>query len=231
MDWIDKRKEFQSRYDELSQVNITSLTSELSKAVSSYISKAGISQDSNNNPDYAKIQQLMTQLDNVKMRYVSLNNDILQYISSHGGSNNLTGILKENGELQQHITKLEQIQNEMKVDVDSAIARDELLRSKTEDISQHGLFILNRPLRQNLIPFLWALSILFIGVGLIVFRMTLPIDTLSSKISGATSVAGTSIFTSILLFITDKRVLLSLLSAALVVILFLSLKIAGVFGK
>ncbi len=226
MSWIEKRQEFQKRYDELSNQNVQAITSDLNKTISRYISTAGVSPTSNN-PDYAKIQKLMTLIETIKNGYITLNNDIMKYISENAGNNNLTGILKENGELQQHISKLEKIQNDMKIDVESAKARDELLRSRVEDISRHGLFILNRPVRQGLIPYLWVLSILFIGVGLVIFRITLPIDTLGA----GTSATGTSVISLLFMFITDKRVLLSLLGSALIVIIFLSLKIAGVFGK
>jgi len=226
MSWTEKRQEFQKRYDELSNQNVQAITSDLNKTISRYISTAGVSPTSNN-PDYAKIQKLMSLIETIKNGYITLNNDIMKYISENAGNNNLTGILKENGELQQHISKLEKIQNDMKIDVESAKARDELLRSRVEDISRHGLFILNRPVRQGLIPYLWVLSILFIGVGLVIFRITLPIDTLGA----GTSATGTSVISLLFMFITDKRVLLSLLGSALIVIIFLSLKIAGVFGK
>jgi hypothetical protein len=227
MSWIEKRQEFQKRYDELTKYNIQAITSDLNKTIARYISNAGVSPTSNN-PDYAKIQKLMGSIDFIKSSFMTLNNDIMKYISENAGNNNLTGILKENGELQQHISKLEKIQGDMKIDVESAKARDELLRSRVEDISRHGLFILNRPIRQGLIPYLWALSILFIGVGLVIFRLTLPIDTLAASPTGA---LGTSLVASLFMFITDKRVLLSLLGSALIVIIFLSLKIAGIFGK
>jgi hypothetical protein len=227
MSWIEKRQEFQKRYDELSNQNVQAITSDLNKTISRYISTAGVS-PTPNNPDYIKIKKLMSLIETIKTSYITLNNDIMKYISENAGNSNLTGILKENGEIQQHISKLEEIQNDMKIDVESAKARDELLRSRIEDTSRHGLFILNRPVRRGLIPYLWALSILFIGVGLVLFRLMLPMNTLGT---GAPGAMGTSLLSSIFMFITDKRVLLSLLGSALIVIIFLSLKIAGVFGK
>ena len=116
----------------------------------------------------------------------------------------------------------------MKVDVESAIARDDLLRTRNTDITRHKLFILDRPVRKGLIPYLWVIAILFIGIGLIIFRITVPSIGLGGVSASTTN---TSVISMIIEFITSKIVLGSLLISALIVILFLSLKIAGVFGK
>ena len=122
----------------------------------------------------------------------------------------------------------------MKVDVESAIARDELLRSRNTEISRHQLFILDRPIRRGLIPYLWVLSVLFIGVGLVIFRMTAPSLGMATGNAASNSSlygAAASIQMLILGFFSNRVVLVSLLVSTLIVILFLSLKIAGVFGK
>lgn len=159
--------------------------------------------------------------ENTKNQYIKLNNDIntrLQKILS--SDNSLNTQLNEIGRLQQSIISLEKKNDEMDVDVESAIARDNILRSKDTDITHHTLFLLDRPIRKKLIPYLWVVSVLFIGVALIIFKMTMP-----------TIIFGGSFFQVLKGVFTDKRVLGSLLGAALIVILFLSLKIAGVFGK
>jgi hypothetical protein len=140
---------------------------------------------------------------------------------------NLSGLLTENGELQKQINRLEKIQNEMKIDVESAVARDKLLRSRNTEVNSRQLFILGRPVRRGLIPYLWVLSVLFIGVGLVIFKMTAP--TLASSAPSAND-AG-SVMAMVMEFVTNKVVLGSLLISALIVILFLALKVAGVFGK
>ncbi len=222
MSWVEKRSQFQARFDKLAQENIQGLITELNKAYSQYISTAGISQDPNNNPTYNKIIQLTTKAEQIKSAYVQLNDDIVNTLSQDTSNTDLSKILTENGELQKQINKLQKIQDEMKVDVETAVARDELLRSRNTDISRHKLFILNRPIRQGLIPYFWLLAILFFGVGFIIFKQTLPVPQIHPE---------TNIFSLILLFLTDKRILLSLLGSAVIVIIFLSLKIAGVFGK
>lgn len=224
--WIDDRAKFQSRFDNLSQQNIQGLISDLKKATNTYISTSGLSQDPNNNPNYNTIIKLLSRAEDIKQGYAMLNEDILKYLTAHGKNTDLTGILTDNGELQKHIQRLEKVLEDMKVDVESAVARDELLRSRNTDITPHKLFLLDRPVRKGLIPYLWALSILFIGVGLVIFRMTLP-----TFIGSSTNTAAITLPAMLLAFFTNKIVLSSLLGAALIVILFLSLKIAGVFGR
>jgi hypothetical protein len=227
MSWIEKRAEFQKRFDELSQENIQGLITELNTAVGNYISKGGLSQDPNNNPNYNLVLNLTQRAERIKDRYAKLNDDILVYLRNNAKDTDMTGLLSENGELQKKINRLEKIQDEMKVDVESAIARDKLLRSRNTDVTSHQLFILGRPVKKNLIPYLWVLSVLFIGVALVIFKMSAPNLGL-----GANTTAGdVSFMATVIGFITNKIVLGSLLISALIVILFLSLKIGGVFGK
>jgi hypothetical protein len=227
--WIDERAKFQKRFDELSQENIQGLITELNKAVGNYISKGGLSQDPNNNADYNNIIKLTNRAESIKQSYASLNEDIITYLKNNAKDGNMSGLLSENGELQKQVNRLEKIQTEMKIDVESAIARDKLLRSRDTDVTSHQLFILDRPVRRGIIPYLWVLSILFIGIGLVIFKMTAP--TLGFAATGVSVNGSASIMSMIVEFITNKVVLGSLLISSIIVILFLSLKIAGVFGK
>jgi hypothetical protein len=227
MKWIEERAQFQKRFDDLSQENVQGLITDLNTAVGNYIARAGISQDPNNNPDYLTIMKLTKRAEDIKQRYAALNDDILRYLAKASKDNDLTGLLSENGEMQKQINRLEKIQSEMKIDVVSAVARDELLRSRETNVTRHQLFILDRPIRKSLVPYLWVLAVLFIGVGLVIFRMSAP-----SLGLGAGAVNGSVSFQMMLLdFFTNKIVLSSLLISAIIVIIFLSLKIAGVFGK
>lgn len=234
MSWIDQRAKFQKRFDELSQANVQGLITELNQAVANYISKGGLSQDPNKNPDYANVLNLTAKAEDIKTRYNALNDDIIKFVTSQSKNNNLTGLLTENGELQKQINRLEKIQSEIKVDVESAIARDELLRSRNVDITRHQLFLLDRPVRRGLVPYLWVLSVLFIGVGLVLFRILAPTIATAAGNAATNSVlygAQASIPMMIIGFFSNKVVLASLLVSALIVIIFLSLKIVGVFGK
>jgi hypothetical protein len=228
MKWIEKRAEYQKRFDDLSQENIQGLITELNQATANFIAKGGLSQDPNNNPDYNNILNLTNKAENIKQRYSTLNDEIVQYLAKESKNNDLAGILSENGELQKQINKLEKITSEMKVDVESAVARDELLRTRNTDITTHKLFVLGRPVRRGLVPYLWVLGVLFIGVGLVIFRSTLPSVNLGGIQNGS---EGSSVILMIRDFLTNRIVLGSLLGSALIVILFLSLKIGGVFGK
>ncbi len=224
--WIDERAKFQKRFDDLSQENVQGLITELNKAVGSYISKGGISQDPNNNPDYKNIITLTNRAESIKQRYAALNDDIMTYLKNNAKDTNMTGLLTENGELQKQVNRLDKIQKEMKIDIESAIARDKLLRSRETDVTSHQLFILDRPVRRGLIPYLWVVSILFIGVGLVIFKMSAP-----TIIAPVVANGSPSTMNMVIEFITNKVVLGSLLTTAIIVIIFLALKIAGVFGK
>jgi hypothetical protein len=224
--WIEKRAEYQRRFDSLSQENVQALITELNTVVGNYISKGGLSQDPNNNPLNIKITELIQRAENIKQSYSTLNNNILQHLNNNARDTNITGLLTENGQLQTQINRLEKVQKEMKIDVESSIARDKLLRSQDTDVTPHQLFILDRPVRKSLIPYLWVISVLFIGVGLVIFKMIMPSLQLDP-----TTTTTYSIYYIIMEFITNRVVIGSLIASALIVILFLSLKVAGVFGK
>ena len=222
--WIEKRAEFQRRFDSLSQENIQGLITELNTVVGNYISNAGLSQEPNKgNPLNIKITELIERAENIKQRYSILNNDILVYLKNNAKDTNITGFLSENGELQIQINRLEKLQDKMKIDVETSVARDKLLRSRDTAITPHQLFVLDRPIRKGLIPYLWVISVLFIGIGLVMLKMNMPslqINTTSTY----------SIYYMIMEFITNKIVIGSLIGSILIVIIFLSLKVAGVFG-
>ena len=114
------------------------------------------------------------------------------------------------------------------MDVESAAARDEVLRSRDTKLNSHKLFLLNRPIRKGVIPYLWVLSILFIGISLALFRMILPESTTSTFSNGLGSTMSISLMVSE--FFENKMVLISIVIALLIVVLFLGLKMAGIFG-
>ena len=153
----------------------------------------------------------------------------MTYLKNNARDTNITGLLTENGELQKQINRLEKVQKEMKIDVESSVARDKLLRSRDTDVTPHQLFILDRPVRKGLIPYLWVISVLFIGVGVVIFKMIMP--SFIAATATTTNTTSTSIYYMIMEFVTNKVVIGSLIASVLIVILFLSLKVAGVFGK
>jgi hypothetical protein len=170
------------------------------------------------------------QIKQLNAQYQQLNNDILAYLTTKAQNNNLSGLLTENGELQKQIQHLTKVQDQMKVDVESAVAREDLLRSRNTKITPHHLFLMDRPVRKGMIPYLWVIAILFIGVGLVIFKMTAPI--LPEDMLGRNEYGNPyTLFGLLGSMLGSKAVLGSLLGAAIVVIIFLSLRIAGVFGK
>ena len=225
--WIEKRAEFQSEFDRLADLNITGIITDLNTKVGNYISRGGLDQNPNNNPLYDQITKLINDATIIKQAYSDLNNNILKYLDDNAKNTNITGLLTENGQLQTQINRLEKIQKEMKIDVESSIERDKLLRSRDTDVTPHQLFILDRPVRKSLIPYLWVISVLFIGIGLVILKIFIP--SLQLNTTGTNST--TSISYMIMEFVTNKVVIGSLTASALIVILFLSLKVAGVFGK
>ena len=155
---------------------------------------------------------------NTKIEYLKLNDDILEKIKPLTKDD----LIKDRAILQLTINKLEKEKDNLKVDVESAIARDDILRSRETNITPHALFILDRPIRKSLIPYLWVIAIVFIGIALVIFKMAMPTIVLD---------VNSSVIAMIINVVTSRTVLGSLLGAALIVIIFLSLKIGGVFGK
>ena len=155
---------------------------------------------------------------NTKIEYLKLNDDILEKIKPLTKDD----LIKDRAILQLTINKLEKEKDNLKVDVESAIARDDVLRSRETNITPHALFILDRPIRKSLIPYLWVIAIVFIGIALVIFKMAMPTIVLD---------VNSSVIAMIINTVTSRAVLGSLLGAALIVIIFLSLKIGGVFGK
>lgn len=226
--WKEEREVYQRRFDELSQEDIPQLVAKLNKATANYISKGGLTQNSdpNVNPDYKDMIDLSKKAEEIKKNYISLNDNILKYISQEAKHNNLSDLLTENGTLQKQINGLHKVEQQIKTDVESAIARDELLRSRNTDISPHKLFLLDRPVRRNMIPYLWVLSVLCIGVGLIVMRMILPSLGMTPEELAAMSSNFLLMLTS---FFTNNILFLSIIAALVVVIIILSLVVGGVF--
>jgi len=220
MDWVNKRSDFQSRIDILAQQDVDGIILELKLKVAEYIanitkiSAAGVATGTGQTPDITRIVELKKKVDDIKYRYLELNNDINTFIITQSRDTNISGLVSQNGELQKQIHKLEKIQTEMNTDVESAIARDDLLRSRDTNISRHKLFMLDRPLRKGLIPYLWVLGILFIGVGLIILKFTFPLFTFKNTIS--------SIFGIMVYYVGNKSVIGILLVSAIIVIILLS---------
>jgi len=221
MSWLQKQQEFQNRFDTLALEDVQGLLTNLKTATGNYINKGGLNQDPASNPDYNTIVRLSQKAEDLKNKYAALNNDILEYLKNASQDNNLSDLLTKNGKLQQQIQQLQKVEHELKDDVESAVARDELLRSRNTDISSHKLFLLDRPVRRGMIPYLWVFSILFIGIGLVIFKMMFPTVAAGYDITYLSGM--------IYEFFSNQMVLFAFLGVAILTIVLLSLKVAGIF--
>jgi hypothetical protein len=120
--------------------------------------------------------------------------------------------------LQSELAILQKSYEDRYNDQQTAITRDQILRSGNGAVTNHQVYLLGRPLRPASIPYLWALSTLFIGFALLIFYTYSPYEIPDIEII---------IFDLYLLF-TDAFTWAILFSIASVVILFLSLRIAKV---
>lgn len=228
MAWREKREEFQRRFDELSSQDIQALITNLNAVTGRYVSTAGLTQnqDASTNPDYVKIVELSTKAETIKQQYSSLNDDILRYLKEQSKYNDMSALLQDSGELQNNLTSLHRFKKEMKTDVESAIARDELLRSRETNLNEHQLFILDRPVRRNMIPYLWVLSVVFVGIGLVALRKLQPELAISENEARMLSQSFMEMVSS---YFTTNTTWLGIIGACMIVILILGLKVGGVF--
>jgi len=219
--WHAQRAAFQNRIDALNLQNIDALLSDLNNSVATYVQTAGLTADPTANPTYTHIQNIITQITAIKNNYVTLQNDITNYLATNAQQLDLSGTLQENGQIQKELRRIEKTHKKLDNDVETALARDELLRSRNKERNAHSLFLMDRPLKKQTIPILWVFSVAFIGIALIIVKImmadvVLPTETIEL------------LYTTVLGFILNPIILASLLGAAIIVIIFLSLKIGGV---
>ena len=162
-------------------------------------------------------------LSSIKDQYVTLHDDIAKTLECNTQNNNLSDGLTQTGSLQSHIKKLEKRKKELQVEVDTALARDELLRSRDVKLTTHQLFLLDRPVRKGMIPYLWVISVFFIGIGLVLYKTMLP-----SIGPDMATVIGME--TALMDILFNKTVLISLMVCIIIIILVISLKVGGVIG-
>jgi hypothetical protein len=164
-----------------------------------------------------------TTLPTIKDKYAKLHNDIKKTLECNVKTSDLSGNLTQTGSLQKRIKILENRKKELRVEVDTALARDELLRSRDVKMSTHQLFLLDRPVRRGMIPYLWVISVFFIGIGLVLYKTMLP-----SIGPDMHTVIGMEMALADILF--NKTVLISLLVCIIIIIITVSLKVGGVIG-
>jgi hypothetical protein len=225
--WIDKKATFQTRYQALSDYRQNQLQNDLNTlntAVAGFISKGGVSQDPNADGNYNQLLQVSDKIQAKKRDFIKLNQDLGNAIKDMSHSYDTGDLLLENGRLQQEIQVLEKEKSEVGVDVATAELRDKVLKERDTAINRHQLFLLNNPISSKAIPFIWTFSFLFVAVGVLIFKQMFPG-------AGAEGIVETSIAESIMHFFSDSHVWMSISVAAVIVIIFLVMKILGVFDK
>jgi hypothetical protein len=183
---------------------------------------------SNQNQNMMAIDQLQV----LKQNYDEIRYDLSTYLTQQAQNYQLSDKLEQTGTLQTQIQRLYEENDKIKTDVETALARDELLRSRERTGNHHTLYLMDRPVRRGMVPYLWVLSVLFVGIGVLCFYWMTPMILLSSSSTMNVSqpVVG-GIMDMLSSIFTNRLTWMALFGAASIVILFLSLKIAGVFGK
>jgi hypothetical protein len=224
--WINAKRDFEARYTPLSTYRQNTLPGDLSYIqgkMSAYVNWAGNTYISPT--DQTNVyNQARTRFDTVNGKlndFTILNKNISDKLKEIAIQNDTGSLLTTNGQLLTDIKQLESQNAELKSDAETATLRDELVKDRNTAVNRHQLFFLNKPLNKSSIPFLWGFSILFVGIGVLIFKQMFPI--------GFTVMPGTGF--ELIPFITDPRVLIALTVSSIIVIIFLVMKIFGVFDS
>lgn len=167
------------------------------------------------------------QLATLKSKYEEVRMGLTNYLKDQAQKYELSNKLEETGTLQNQLKDLEKERDQLQMDVDTALARDEALRTRNQKGNRHTLYLLDRPVRRGMVPYLWALSVLFVGVGVLLFYWLTPALLLPV---GGTGMNAPSVLGMLSDIFYNRYTWMALFGASTIVILFLSLKIAGVFG-
>jgi hypothetical protein len=127
-------------------------------------------------------------------------------------------VTQKNTQLQADIVALTTKRDDLLVDQKAAQLRDDILRTGNGAVTNHQIYLLGRPLRPASIPYLWALSVLFIGIAILIFYLFCPYTLPPWDV----------FLFDLYLFFVDPMTWGILFSLASVVILFLSLRIAKI---
>lgn len=207
--WAEQKAIFEARRKKIDNKNVTGLLNDLET-----------SKNAGKTMTDAKVQGTVSAITAIKTEYDTLNTDITNYTDEFKNTT-LESVLQNTGFTQQELQRLEEINKRLDNDVETSRARDELLRSGNTKRNSHMLFLLDRPVRKQSIPFLWFASVVFVGIALIMARMVSSAITIPGTVLGyfAYTVTGA---------LQNPVLLQTLLISAVVVIIFLSLKIARV---
>jgi len=216
------KEEYQKQYDSIAEYinkRLGNNIDTLRDALSQYVQHAGVATDPANDQIYNTILSTSKEINDNKTALLNLNSTLSQAIKDYTKTVDMDGALQENGKLQTAIKTLEKELSEASEDEQSALVRDEVLRTRDTNVTRHQLFLLGRPLRPSFIPFLWALSILFIGVSVLLITQFFPIPVEQWPY----------VLAYIGRIFAEPWIWMSLLGSACIVIFFLVLKLIGFF--
>ena len=209
-DWVSKKAEFQTRYNAIQSYyatpaapNISPLQTDLNTISTSTVQ--------------ADVTAAATNIKTKQNSASQLNQDVTQAIQSYSATIDMDGLLQQNGQLQQKIAAAQKRYDEILQEAATADARNKNLRTSDTHITAHQVFLLGRPLRPASIPYLWALSVLFISISVLFLYYYSPITIppLFIIIQMATDIIYSPWFWA------------SLFGIASIVILFLVLRLTG----
>lgn len=223
--WIDAKKNFQDRYTSLSTYRQNTLPTDIQFIqgnMSAYVNMAGNTYANPNDDNvYNKAKSRFDKVNGKLNDLITLNKNIGDKLREISTQNDTGSLLTTNGQIQSEIRELEKKNAELKADAETAMLRDELVKDRNTAVNRHQLFFLNKPLNKSSIPFLWGLSILFVGIGVLIFKEMFPIGFVVTPGTGFNLIS----------FITDPRVLIAITLASIIVIIFLVMKILGIFDS
>ena len=219
---MDKKETFTKRHDDIAtyvsgQMNEDITT--LNLKIVNYIQSGGVAKG-DTNTDYSEIDRITKQIALYKNQIVNLNKEVATAIKEQGENSDMEALLQKNGELQKQIAKAETQKGELHEDAGNAKVRDQALRTKDTNINNRQVYLLGHPLRPASIPYLWGLSILFIGIAVLMLYYYSPIPFPSSE----------DLIPILIEQFYNPWLWISLLGAASIIILFLILKVMNLLG-
>jgi hypothetical protein len=215
--WADTKGQFMNRQNDIATYVAGPMNQDitaLNRAIASYIQNGGTSTGPTN-PDYDTINTLSQRLALFKTQIIQLNKDVAVAIKSQGLDSDMDGLLQRNGDLQKQIAAAQATKKELSDNAGSALVRDQSLRTKDTRINNRQVYLLGHPLRPASIPYLWGLSVLFIGIAVLMLYYYSPIH-----------IPPTEVVMGVLLEqFYNPWMWVTLLGASSIVILFLILRI------
>lgn len=213
--WTDCKQLVTAKRDQLAQTNVTSKVAELTQELAK------------TSPNSSTIERLSNELQEIKTSYSSLYKSVFNFIKRNAAEPSLSELLAENGTLQTSIHNMHTLKKKMKVDVESAVARDEQLRSKDTAITSHKLYAMDRPLRRERLPYWWVLGVFFIGVAVFLFRQTgVEAGLIQSSAVTISTLSSLSLSERIVQFLQQKNTLIGIIIICILSIIGLGIRMA-----